>query len=102
MFHVAAHTTLSVRVTVTMPDVSKIDVARYLPATFARAYDQRVFLSARQLILFERNRSTVLPDQLLPGGGIDQGHGDEAPMLPAELLECSISDKCIHQLQPAG
>lgn len=79
--------------------MSKVDITRYLPSAFACPYDDSVFLSAGEFVLFDRIRDTTLTDQPLPRRGVDQGYVDEAPMLPAELLKGCIRNKRIDQLQ---
>ena len=74
-------------------------VASYLPSAFARPDNERVFLGARWLLLFDRIRNTVLSDQPLPRRWIDQSHVDEAAMLPTELLKSSVRNERIDQLQ---
>lgn len=79
--------------------VFKVNITRYLPSAIACPYDDGVFLSAGELLLFGRIRDTTLTDQPLPCRGVDQGHVDEAPMLPAELLKGSVRNKRIDQPQ---
>jgi hypothetical protein len=82
-----------------MPDVSKVDVAGDFPSAFAGSYDERVLLGARQFLFFNMVRNAILTNQPFPRRRIDQSHADEAAVLPAELLEGSIRDECIDQLQ---
>jgi hypothetical protein len=80
----------------------EIDIASYFPSAFACPDDERVLLSTRYFLLFDRIRNSVFTDQPLPRRAVDEGHVDCVPILSAELLKGSVGNKCIYQFQLSG